>query len=178
MQSSEPPRFDELLAAARRSAIHLELRDSYAVPDEADDYRRWRETGERDVDPASAYWAPWVAMVQAATARGVVMRRVRIVSEPVSDYIRYEHAGTTVNTAAGEEVRWLPRHQTIGLLLPAVDGWLFDEELLLLNHFTGTSHWADPPMELRTEPDLVATYASAIATVWDRAVPHDQFKIR
>ncbi|MET9953493.1 DUF6879 family protein [Streptomyces sp. NPDC006339] len=177
MPQSEP-RFDELLAGARRSAIHLELRDVYAVADEADDYQRWRETGERDVDPASAYWAPWVEMVRAATARGVTMRRVRIVSEPVSDYIRYEHAGTVVNVTAGEEVRWLPRQQAVGLLTPVVDGWLFDGEQLLLNHFTGAGEWAAPAMELRTDPDLVTAYADAVEAVWERAVPHDQYKIR
>ncbi|MFE9737354.1 DUF6879 family protein [Streptomyces sp. NPDC006477] len=175
MPPSEP-RFDELLASARHTAIHLEMRDVYTVQDEADDYQRWRETGERDVDPASAYWAPWVAMVRAATARGVAMRRVRIVSEPVSDYIRYEHAGTVVNVLAGEEVRWLPRHQAVGLLLPAVDGWLFDDRLLL-NHFGGAGTWASPAMELRTESDLVKAYADAVQAVWDRAVPHDQYKI-
>ncbi|MFI8967091.1 DUF6879 family protein [Streptomyces sp. NPDC053493] len=177
MPQSEP-RFDELLAGARRSAVHLELRDVYAVPDEADDYRRWRETGERDVDPASAYWAPWVEMVRSASARGVRMRRVRIVSEPVSDYIRYEHAGTVVNVAAGEEVRWLPRHQALGLLLPVVDGWVFDGEQLLANHFTGSGQWATPPLELHTGPDLVKAYADAVEAVWERAVPHDQYTIR
>jgi len=177
MQQSEP-RFDELLAGARRSAIHLELRDGYAVPDEADDYRRWRETGERDVDPASPYWAPWVGMVQAAVDRGVTMRRVRVVSEPVSDYIRYEHAGTDVNVLAGEDVRWLPRDQAVGLLLPVVDGWIFDGEQLLLNHFDGEGRWAARPMELRTEPALVRAYADAVETLWTRAVPHDQYKIR
>ncbi|QES07562.1 hypothetical protein DEJ44_19440 [Streptomyces venezuelae] len=178
MQQNEPLRFDELLAGARRAAIHLEMRDGYAVPDEADDYRRWRETGERDVDPTSPYWAPWVEMVRAATARGVVMRRVRIVSEPVSEYIRYEHAGTVVNAHAGEEVRWLPRDQAVGLLLPAVDGWLFDDERLLLNHFDGDGRWRDRPMELRTEPVLVRAYADAVEAVWDRAVPHDRYEIR
>ncbi|MFF0437491.1 DUF6879 family protein [Streptomyces sp. NPDC004327] len=172
------PRFDELLAGARRSAIHLELRDVYAVPDEADDYRHWLETGERDADPASDYWAPWVEMVRSATARGVSMRRVRIVSEPVSDYIRYEHAGTVVNTAAGEEVRWLPRHHTLGLLLPVVDGWVFDEEQLLANHFTGSGEWGNPAMELHTEPDLVKAYADAVEAVWEHAIPHAQYKIR
>lgn len=177
MPQSEP-RFDELLAGARRSAIHLELRDGYAVPDEEDDYRRWRKTGERDADPASPYWAPWVSMVRAATDRGVTMRRVRVVSEPVSDYIRYEHAGTIVNVAAGEDVRWLPRDQAVGLLLPVVDGWVFDDEQLLLNHFDGDGHWAARPMELRTDPDLVRVYAGAVETLWDRAIPHNQYKIR
>ncbi|WP_330290695.1 DUF6879 family protein [Streptomyces sp. NBC_00576] len=40
-------------------------------------------------------------MVSHAVARRVVARRARIVSEPVTDYIRYELAGTAVNVHAG-----------------------------------------------------------------------------
>ncbi|MFE5710499.1 DUF6879 family protein [Streptomyces sp. NPDC056501] len=177
-QSAEQPRFDQLLAAAQRSAVHLEMRDGYAVNDEAEDYRRWQETGERDADPDSAYWAPWVDMVRQATARGVVVRRARIISEPVSDYIRYEHAGTTVNVVAGEDVRWLPRRRAADLMLPGADLWIFDGEQVLLNHFTGSGEWATPPLELRTEPDLVKACVDAFAAVWERAVPHLQYEIR
>lgn len=49
---------------------------------------------------------------------------------------------------AGEEVRRLPRHQAVGVLLPAVDGRPFDGEQLFLSHFTGDGAWAEPPMEL------------------------------
>ncbi|MFF9147314.1 DUF6879 family protein [Streptomyces sp. NPDC014861] len=113
--------FDELLARARHSAVRLELRGGYAVADEGVDYRRWRETGERDTDTASPCWAPWVGVVRVAARRDVAMR-VRVAPEPVSDCIRYEHVGTAVNTAAGKDVRWLPRGQAVGLLLPFVDG--------------------------------------------------------
>ncbi|MET9347705.1 DUF6879 family protein [Streptomyces termitum] len=172
------PQFGDLLAAARRQALHLEMRDSYAVPDEADDYQRWRETGERDVDPESSYWAPWVETVQKATARGVVMRRLRIISEPVSDYIRYEHAGAHVNVLAGEDIRWLPRHATVGLLLPALDGWVFDDNALLHNHFTGDSTWGSPPLELHSDRSLVAGYVAAFETAWERGIPHAHYQIR
>jgi hypothetical protein len=47
-------------------------------------------------------------LVQEVVARGVVMRRAGIVSEPVTDHIRYEHAITPLNLRAGEDVRWLP----------------------------------------------------------------------
>ncbi|MFD3947812.1 DUF6879 family protein [Streptomyces sp. NPDC058579] len=178
MRQSEPLRFDRLLAAARHSAVHLEMRDVYAVADEEDDYRHWLETGERDTDPTSPYWAPWVDMVRQATARGVAVRRARVISEPAGDYIRYEHAGTVVNVAAGEEVRWLPRPQAADLLLPGADLWIFDDEQVLFNHFTGVGGWADPPLELRTDPQLVKACVDAFSAVWERALPHAQYKIR
>ncbi|MFI6350486.1 DUF6879 family protein [Streptomyces sp. NPDC050560] len=169
--------FDELFEAAQRSAVHLEMRDQYAVGDEADDFNAYLRTGERDVDPFSEYWAPWTAMISAAVARGVVVRRARIVSEPVTDYIRYEHAGTVVNVAAGEQVRWLPRQHAVDLLVPGADLWIFDGARVLFNHFTGDGNWADPDMELRTEPSIAKQCADAFESIWDRAIPHEQYEI-
>ncbi|MGW5336578.1 DUF6879 family protein [Streptomyces bauhiniae] len=171
-------RFNDLLDSAQHSAVHLEMRDTYGVGDEADDYEQWRATGRRDADPDSAYWAPWVDLIQRATARGVTVRRARIVSEPVTEYIRYEHAGTSVNVLAGEQVRWLPRRQAVDLLLPGCDLWIFDGTSVLFNHFSGDGGWADPPLELRTEPGLVKQCTDAFESVWKRATPHDQYKTR
>ncbi|MBO4258050.1 DUF6879 family protein [Streptomyces griseorubiginosus] len=171
------PSFDELLEAARHSAVHLEMRDQYAVGDEVEDFNDWLRTGRRDADPASEYWAPWVDMISRALDRGVTVRRARVISEPVTDYIRYEHAGTVVNVHAGEQVRWLPRYRAADLLLPGADLWIFDGVQLLFNHFTGTGEWADPPMELRTEPSVVKQCSDAFEAVWERAIPHDQYEI-
>ncbi|MYU10473.1 hypothetical protein GTZ78_07155 [Streptomyces sp. SID8361] len=171
------PSFDELFQAAQYSAVHLEMRDQYAVGDEADDFNTWLATGRRDVDPASEYWAPWTDMISGAVERGVVVRRARIVSEPVTDYIRYEHAGAVVNVAAGEQVRWLPRRQAVDLMLPGADLWIFDGTQVLFNHFSGDGNWADPDMELRTEQVIVKQCSDAFEAVWGRAIPHDQYEI-
>jgi phytoene dehydrogenase-like protein len=51
-----------------------------------------------------------------------VVVEARIVSEPVTDYIKYEYDVTAAyNLASGEQVRWLPRQQTAGLLVPPSD---------------------------------------------------------
>ncbi|WP_228915876.1 DUF6879 family protein [Streptomyces sp. DH20] len=175
MPSSVPP-FAELLAGAQHSAVHLEMRDHYGVAGEAADYDRWLRTGERDTDPASSAWAPWVALISSAVARGVTVRRARIVSEPVSSYIRYEHAGTAVNVHAGELVRWLPRRQASDIALPGNDFWLFDGRLVRWNHFTGDGASAGP--ELSDAPAAATLCADAFEAVWERATPHDQYKIQ
>ncbi|MFF8980164.1 DUF6879 family protein [Streptomyces cellulosae] len=174
MRSSVPP-FAELLRACRHSAVHLEQRDQYAVTDEAADYDRWCATGERDTDPASPYWSPWVDLVRDAVARGVVVRRARIVSEPVSEYIRYEHAGTDVNVHAGEEVRWLPRRRAADLALPGADYWLLDGRLVRWGFFSGDGHLTGH--EVTDDPAAVELCGRAFETVWSRAVPHDEYKI-
>jgi len=174
MQSSVLPPFAELLRSCRSSAVHLEMRDQYAVTVEAEDYARWQATGERDADPGSAYWAPWVDLISDARARGVEVRRARIVSEPVSEYIRYEHAATDVNVLAGEQVRWLPRHQATGAL-PANDFWLFDRRLIRWGYFGGDGQGVGHALD--DDPDAVRLCAAAFEEVWLDAIPHNEYKI-
>ncbi|MFI0717833.1 DUF6879 family protein [Streptomyces sp. NPDC021224] len=140
-----------------------------------EDFARWRATGELDRDPGSAYWAPWVELIRRTVARGVTVRRARIVSEPVSPYIRYEHALTVVNVAAGEQVRWLPRRQAFMLALPGNDFWLFDDRTVRWNHFTGEGGSA--PGEITEDPAAARLCGDAFEAVWSRATPHDAYVV-
>ena len=169
--------FEELFQEAERSAVHLEMRDVYAVANEAGDFSTWRATRVADVDPESVYWKPWVSIVRGAVERGVLVRRARIVSEPVTDYIRYEHAITAVNLASGEQVRWLPRRQASNIALPGNDFWLFDDRLVRINHFTGDGDGATEPFEDSDEPELVRLCSAAFEAVWNRGIPHADFAL-
>ena len=170
--SQKVPNFDELLANTRKTAVHLEMRDAYGVDYESADFAAWRETGRWD-NPE--YWGPWASLVKDAVARGVEMRRVRIVSEPVTEYIRFEHAGTVNNIAAGEDVRWLPRRRASDIALPGNDFWVFDGELVEWNHFSGDGELTGH--ELTDEPAVVRLCTTAFEAVWDRAIPHAEFKV-
>jgi hypothetical protein len=150
------------------------MRDSYMRDDPA--FIRWQQGHRFDPTDRASWWRPWLDVVVAATGRGVRIRRARIVSEPISDYIRFEYDGTFTNVAAGEEVRWLPRRRTSDLALPGVDFWLFDGATVVFNHFTGDGQWADPPMERSTDPAVAKLCATAFESVWERAVPHGQYR--
>jgi hypothetical protein len=176
MKQSDPD-FFELLRSAHRSAVHLEMRDSYGLADEVEDFTAWRRGHRVNWADLSVWWNSFHAAVADAVGRGVVMRRARIVSEPVSEYIRYEHYLTTANVTAGEEVRWLPRKLATAIPLPGNDFWLFDETALIVNHFDGQGDWASPGMELDDDPDAVKLCASAFELVWERAVPHADFTV-
>jgi hypothetical protein len=96
------------------SAVHLEMRDSYTPSDPW--FRAWlagdREEFERRLS------RPWLGLIREVTGRGVQVRRARVISEPVTSYIRFEHATTSSNVEAGEQIRWLPRRLASGLLIP------------------------------------------------------------
>jgi len=114
--------------------------------------------------------------VREHTARGVRFRRARVVSEPVSAYIRFEHEATAgLNVAAGEEVRWLPRRLASDLLLPGNDFWLFDDRLIRFHHFDGDGRIVED--ELCDDPAVIAQVAIAFESVWERAVPHADYRL-
>ncbi|MCD0449803.1 hypothetical protein LO762_11470 [Actinocorallia sp. API 0066] len=168
--SAIPP-FSELIRSTTREAVHLEMRDSYTPGDP--DFAAWRD-GEIDVG-VSCY-PDWSALIAAQVARGVRIRRARIVSEPVSDYIRFEYAITAAtNVAAGEEVRWLPRRRASDLALPGNDFWLFDDGLVRVHHFSGDGEIVED--ELSRDAGLVTLCRSAFEAVWARAVDHRDYRL-
>lgn len=83
----------------------------------------------------------------------VSVRRARVVSEPVTQYIRWEHYVTHSNVAAGEQVRWLSRRDAIGVLLPANDFWIFDGRLMRVHHFSGDGDWTDKELRHGMVPE-------------------------
>ncbi|WP_326642288.1 hypothetical protein OG884_04085 [Streptosporangium sp. NBC_01755] len=160
------------LRTARSSAVHLELRDVYTPNDP--DYLAWM-AGDR-FDPAER-WSDWFDLIVATVARGVRVRRARIVSEPVTDYIRYEYDITAAhNIAAGEEVRWLPRRQAADLLVPGSDLWIFDGSVVVFNHFTGDGTWPADGVERRADEALAKRLLAAFDTIWERATPHQDYQ--
>jgi hypothetical protein len=172
----QPTTLDELFASCRRSAVHLETRDSYGVEHESAALQQWIATGTRDnLDPDGDYWRPWATLVRDAVARGVLVRRARIVSTPVSAYIAYEHAGTVVNLAIGERVRWLPRDEALDVAVPLNDFWVFDDAIVRFGIFAGNGTLVRH--QLTTEPSVAKLCVDAFETVWDRAIPHEDFRI-
>ncbi|MFE9723503.1 DUF6879 family protein [Streptomyces sp. NPDC005794] len=167
--------FSDLIRSVRESAVHLEMRDGYGVDNEIEGFAAWQEGHRLDPDDRSSWWRPWLDLVQEVTAKGVVIRRARIVSEPVSDYIAFEHSGTFTNVAAGEQIRWLPRRSASDLALPGNDFWLFDGRLVQFNVFDGVGRWVHTD---QTEDAAVAKLcASAFEAVWERGIPHEKYTV-
>nr|WP_246494138.1 DUF6879 family protein [Streptomyces zagrosensis] len=152
------------------------MRDWYAVDAEKGPFADWRAGVRYDPADRASWWRPWLDLVAEAVGRGVAIRRARIVSEPVSEYIHYEHSGTFTNVAAGEQVRWLPRRQASDISLPGNDFWLFDGRLVRWNHFAGDGASGGP--EVTEDPHMARLCASAFEAVWERAIPHEQYEIR
>ncbi len=173
MELMTPDQRDELLGTFKRDAFHLELKDSYGAAYEDAPIARWRR-GEPD---DFAWLQPWLERVRQATRAGKTVRRVRVISEPLTEYIRWEHSVTRLNRETGEDIRWLPRHLLPeGLVFPVGgnDWWLFDDEVVTVGHFHDDGRIKGS--ELVTDPDTVADCAKVRDRLWKLAIPHNEYK--
>lgn len=171
-EEKEPP-FAELIAGCVSSTVHLEIHDQHLASDPA--FQAWLIERSLPADPAVPYQS-YIEAIAAAVSRGVQVRRARIVSEPVSDYVRWEHALTVpVSVAAGEQVRWLSRRLASALTLPGNPYWVFDERLVRFSLFDGNGEWCGH--QYSDHPDVIAACAEAFNEVWRQATPHEEYRV-
>ena len=174
MDSLDADGWAKLIDGAELSACHLEMRDQYAVVEEAADVEQWR-AGTWTLEADAASKAGWLELMRRARDRGVALRRARIISQEPAEYIKFEHFGTPNNISAGEQVRWLWRTEASGLALPGNDYWVIDGRHVLFNHFTGSGGWLG-----NTESDDAAVARlceDAFEAVWSVAAPHEEFQL-
>jgi hypothetical protein len=150
-------------------AFRLETLDQYAVGYEEEAIRRF--LAGKPLDPGII--APWLNRVAAVTAAGRRMERVHVVTEPLSDYLRFEMDGYRFTVAAGEDVRILPRSVARKLELPREDFWLFDDGPMARMHYD--RHGAFLGAELVEEPDVVPRYCQWRDVALEAATPYAQY---
>jgi hypothetical protein len=161
---------DEFFIRFRRAALHLEMRDSYGTQVEKPHLRKW-ERGE----PDDIEWLkPWFDTVRLGTQSGKVFRRMRIISEPITDYIRWEHMDAHLFVEAGEDIRWLPRKLVSAIAFPGNDFWMFDAETVIFSVFSGNGDVVE--WQLYTDAAVVQLCKSAFDSAWKLAIPHSEYK--
>lgn len=158
--------FPDLLRICKREAFHLEVLDSYAEPYENEPLRRFL-AGEPD---DYAWFQDWTNLIQETTGRGVAVTRVRIVTEPHTDYTRFSMTAAELNTKAGEDIRYLPRHDAGEV--PPDDFWLFDDELVIFSAFGESGGWYGA---VTTDPHIAAYCRGLKERFWSLAVPYSEY---
>ena len=107
---------------------------------------------------------------------GKSVRRVRIVSEPLSDYQRWSYSIAYPMVEAGEDIRWVPRQLVSSVALPGNDYYLFDDQLVVFLIYAGSGLAVDKVTS--TDPGDIRLCRSAFETVWKLSIPHSDYKPR
>lgn len=119
----DDPAWLGLFTGVRSSWFRLETLQRYDVDYEAVDFERFLLTGHLKNEPGE-----WQRMITAHTQAGRELRRVHVIEEPLTDYLRYELAVYEHNQQAGEDIQVLPsvRGEWPDDLPRGYDFWLFD----------------------------------------------------
>lgn len=115
----------------QRSAWRFETQPTYTMPNEQENFRRWR-AGEPQPE---GHNADWHDEVRSLVAAGKTIGRARVVRQPLTEYQRYQLAwGIPGNVEAGEDIRILDL-TNLDLDLPSQDFWMFDETIVVHLNF-------------------------------------------
>ncbi|MEY9213229.1 hypothetical protein NI17_001805 [Thermobifida halotolerans] len=157
----------EYFASFTSSAFRLETLDTYRVAEEAEYFDRFLSGGDF---PEEWRHNPWVRSI---TSTGRRLRRVRVLTPPLSDYLRFQLSwGYPGNVRDGEEISILNLSDHPVPDLPDHDFWLFDEKTVLRMHYTGTGEFLGAE---RIDEDLTAEYLGYRDKALAAAVPYTDY---
>lgn len=161
--------FFELFNTFDHTAFRLEVRESYAGVDDVA-FRQFQSGTLPNLDS----YESWLQNIREQTARGKQIRRVRIVSEPWSDYTRFGLWACRHTVDAGEDIRYMNRERASSLELPGYDYWLFDSRLPVIIHFDEESN-AMLRWEVISGPMSVVQHNYWRDVAWHHAIPRDEY---
>ncbi len=172
--SSRPLRegeFDRFFDECRYSAFRLETLQVYDVGYEEEAFHRFLADGEVIDTPSHREWGRIVGS-------GRDFRRVHLVIEPLTDYLRFECVWAyRTNVKAGEDVNILPI--SAGSWpegIPRYDYWLFDSERLVRMNYAPDGTMLAP--ELVTEPAEVVQANAVRDRALHLATPFSEYDKR
>ena len=155
------------------TAYRLETLQSYAGSGEDEDLAAFAAGRP---EPGSPEKDEWTAMIAANHRAGRIQQRVHVVTEPLTDYMRFELTWAYApNVAAGEDIRIIPgyRDGEWPYPLPQFDYWLFDSRDMYINRYTEDGIWLGAePVE---DPDQIVSACHWRDAALYRAVPWRQY---
>ncbi|MGH3766177.1 MAG: DUF6879 family protein [Pseudonocardiaceae bacterium] len=139
-----PPGAAEFSTWFRRfchSCFRLETLQRYGASGEDDSIRAFLAGRSPQPHPGKR---EWLELVSAAIQDARIMQRVHVITEPLTDYVRFEVAWSYAhNVAAGEDIRIIPLRegQPWPSAIPRDDYWLFDDTELFAMRYDAAGEW-------------------------------------
>ena len=162
--------FAALLRSVWRSSWRWECQGEYAV--DLPEVERWRAglpIVETDEDRA------WLTHLRRLREVGIPFQRVRMLTEPLTDYLAWMVQAIGPNVAAGEDVRWLQERDARMLGLPSDDFYILDDERVATLRFTDGKVLTG--VEVDDDPAVLEQHRAWRRVAWTAATAHAELRI-
>ncbi|AIJ26342.1 DUF6879 family protein [Amycolatopsis methanolica] len=157
--------FAALFTGFRHSMWRWECQGTYHEPGEREPFRQWQEGR-----PYNGFLDRWLARVRQFRSEGKTLERVRMVTEPPTEYLRWMFTVTPLNVAAGEDIRWISESDARALgEMPEHDFYLFDDARVAIMRFDENGVLG---AEVTEDPRVVADHRRWRDRVWSVATAH------
>ncbi|MFC0438739.1 DUF6879 family protein [Kutzneria buriramensis] len=157
--------FQALVTGFERSAWRLEIQGWYDEPDEGELVAQWLADG--DPAPTLTWFADWPAWIAEQGRAGKRFERVRVLTDPLTDYLRWQlDVITEPAIAAGEDIRVLPAAAAADLELGGQDFYILDDRQVAVLDFDGGQVIGARLLDSAAD---MATFRAIRATAWDHA---------
>lgn len=154
------------------STFRLETLPVYREPSEAAEIAHFQATGRIRVEAESR---PWLGMLAGHAAAGRSMRRVHLVRQPLTDYLRFEFAFQQHSVAAGEDIRVVDLGEHPDLAALDTDFWLFDNRVPIRMRYEADGALIGPERAPNDELERLRGWRDL---TWAAAVPLTEFLTR
>lgn len=159
--------FQQMVTSFERSAWRWECQGEYYEPGEAELVQRWRE-GSADY----SFLDGWRQRQRTWRAEGKTWQRVRMVTDPPTDYLRWMLDFTHLAVEAGDDIRWMDEADARRLEAPTDDFYLLDDNRLVIMHF---DHNGVSGATIEDDPAAIAQAQRWREIAWANAVPHHEY---
>jgi hypothetical protein len=160
---------NDLFQTFTEDAWRWECQGDYAI--DGDRLRAWREGRPQDDMPKQA----WLRYIRQISGEGKRFRRVRMVTDPPTEYLCWLHEQTQSNIDAGEDIRWIDAADTAAFNLPAYDFYVFDGRQVAIMRFGDDKLLTE--LQVSDDPTVVAEHRAYQDAAWGRAVRHTDYRM-
>ena len=165
-KSLDPTEFSALFEGVKRSAWRWECQGDYST-----DHQKVENWLSGRV--ARGEYSDWFRYIQEITSEGILFERVRMVTEPLTDYLVWMLAVTNRNVDAGEDIRWCKESSVKELGMPSYDFYIFDDNRVVILRHDEEKNFTHA--EIIDDEDFVAEHRALRDKVWPYGVRHREF---
>lgn len=157
----------------QQSIFRLETLSMYQVPKDFIIFKTWK----KDKSIVNKAFRDWFHLLEKTKKRQVTMQRVRIITLPLSEYLKYEVDVWKQSAKKGEQIFFLESklYQELikQLQLKPKDFWLFDNNRVILFHYNKKGNFLKE--ELVQNKKTIKQYENFKEILLERSLPLKKF---
>lgn len=161
--------FGELFPTIERSSWRWECQGHYAVDEVA--LGQWRAGTATRGDADDLAWRDYIHRLGR---RGIPFERVRMLTDPLTEYLRWMLDTTDWNIESGEDIRWMEQATAAKLGMPSYDFYIFDDNRVAIFRFDEAKVLLG--VHVVDDADVVEQHQAWRAAAWARAIPHVEYR--